>query len=154
MAQLSDAFSFRNATNKSVLYGETRDKIISLVKEIDALYKAQMRRSCGHMCDLCGKGDTNEIYRVHDVVAGYENREEQSPCLCHNHNTGWSISYSALVVKRKQSLMGAGTSKLEARITCFEEPVLSDEEVDLFFAQYVAKQLQKESKKGKISEHI
>ena len=150
MAQLSDAFSFTNATDKPVLYGETRDKILSLVREIDALYKAQMRRSCGHLCDLCGKGDTDEVYKVRDVVAGYEEREKQSPRLCHNHNIGWSISYSALVIKRKQSLMRAGTSKFEARITCFEEPVLSDEEVDLFFAQYVAKQLQKESKKGKI----
>jgi hypothetical protein len=77
MAQLSDAFSFTNATDKPLLYGETRDKIISLVKEIDALYKAQMRRSCGHLCDLCGKGDTDEVYKVRDVIAGYEEREKQ-----------------------------------------------------------------------------
>ena len=91
--------------------------------------------------------EDKKLYKVKDVVNGYEHREHMSPRLCYNHACGWNISYTNLDYGRRYALLGLNRSivsdKLEMRRTLFEEPVLSDEEVDLHFAQYLAKQLQK-----------
>ena len=149
-------FSFVKETDRPHVHNEARNKILSLLNEIDAVYKNHMRKSTGKTCDICGKGDTDEIHKVKDVASGYEHREHLSPCLCYNHWHGWNISYIKLERDRKAQLIGinrrtggaAGKiqSIIEIQRTVFEEPVLSDEEIDLHFAQYLAKQLRKGAK--------
>ena len=140
-------FEFMQETDRPHVYGEARAKILSLLKEIDDIYKKHMRQSTGKTCDICGKGDTNEIYKVKDVISGYEHRENLSPCLCFNHWSGWNLSYCHLESNRKAKLMGLNrnvvANKFEIACTVFEEPVLSDEEIDLHFAKYLANQLKK-----------
>ena len=114
------AFAFMHKTSRPHAHAEVRAKILALAQEIDTLYKQHMRKSTGRTCDICGKGDTNERFRVKTVVHGYEHREEQSPCLCYNHACGWALSFNSLQVGRK-----------------------SDPHVDLHFAQYLANQLRK-----------
>ena len=144
---LKQAFEFMQDTDRPHVHGKTRARILALVKEIDAVYKQHMRKPTGMVCDICGKGDTSDIHKVKDVVNGYEHREHMSPRLCYNHACGWNISYTNLDYGRRYALLGLNRSiasdKIEMHRTLFDEPVLSDEEVDLHFAQYLAKQLQK-----------
>ena len=144
---LKQVFDFMQQTDRPHVHGETRAKILALVKEIDAVYKQHTRKPTGMVCDICGKGDTSDIHKVKDVVNGYEHREHMSPRLCYGHACGWNNSYTNLDYGRRYALLGLNRSivsdKFEMRRTLFDEPVLSDEEVDLHFAQYLAKQLQK-----------
>jgi hypothetical protein len=141
------AFEFMQQTDRPHVHGETRAKILSLFKEIDAVYKQHMRKPTGMVCDICGKGDTDDIHKVKDVVVGYEHREHESPRLCYNHFCGWNLSHSSLdYKKREQLILLSGkvfTDGNEIQKTWFDKPSMSDEEVDLHFAQYLAKQLQK-----------
>jgi len=134
-------------TDRPHVHGETRAKILALVKEIDAVYKQHMRKPTGMVCDICNKGDTDDIHKVKDVVNGYEHREHMSPRLCYGHACGWNTSYTKLEYSRRCLLLGLNrkvfTDRIEMSRTVFNEPVLSDEEIDLHFAQYLAKQLQK-----------
>ena len=146
-------FNFAKETDRPHVHGEARSKILSLLNEIDAVYKNHMRKSIGKTCDICGKGDNDEIHKVKDVASGYEHRENLSPCLCYNHWHGWNISYVKFERDRKSQLIGLNRhaggasgrmqSIIEIERTVFEEPVLLDEEIDLHFAQYLAKQLRK-----------
>ena len=144
---LTQAFEFMQQADRPHVHGEARAKILSLLKEIDAVYKQHMRKPTGMVCDICGKGDTDDIHKVKDVVNGYEHREHVSPRLCYGHSCGWNTSYTKLEHHRKYQLLGLNkkvfSEMLEMARTVFDEPVLSDEEVDLHFAQYLAKQLQK-----------
>ena len=145
--------NFMLDTSRSHVHGEARAKILSLFQEIDNVYKTHMRRSTGKTCNICGKGDTNEQYRVRDVVFGYEHRESDSPTLCYGHWCGWRTSYANLDNGRKAKLLNVNrkvgdplarlSSIIAIKTTVFEEPVLSDEEIDLHFAQFLAKQLTK-----------
>ena len=144
---LTQVFNFMQQTDRPDVHGETRAKILALVKEIDAVYKQHTRKPTGMVCDICGKGDTSDIHKVKEVVNGYEHREHMSPRLCYGHACGWNTSYTNLDYSRRCKLLGLNrhvlTDRLEMRRTLFDEPVISDEEVDLHFAQYLAKQLQK-----------
>jgi hypothetical protein len=106
---------------------EARDKILSLMKEIDRVYKEAKRRPSGAVCDICGAGDTiaktGIAYKVRLHVHGYARREDHSPRLCHRHASGWAHSHNAYNWDGKRT----------------------SEEVDLHFAQYLAKQLIKEA---------
>lgn len=144
---LKQAFEFMQQTDRPHVHGETRAKILALVKEIDAVYKQHVRKPTGMVCDICGKGDTDDIHKVKDVVNGYEHREHMSPRLCYGHSCGWNTSYTKLEYNRRAKLLGLNrkifTDRIELQRTLFEEPVLLDEEIDLHFAQYLATQLQK-----------
>ena len=148
---LTQALDFMQQTDRPHVHGEVRLKILSLVKEIDAVYKQHARKPTEKICDICSKGDTNDIHKVKDVVKGYEHREHASPWLCYGHASGWSISYMRFEDARKMRLLGLNKNTLEdkweSKRTVFSEPVLLDEEVDLHFAQYLAKQLHKRSVK-------
>ena len=147
------ALAFMYDTSRPHVHDEVRVKIMSLFKEIDTLYKQHLRKSTNRKCDICGKGDNSEIFRVKDLVSGYEHRESESPCLCYNHACGWNISYLRLESNRKYSLLNLHkkvfADKLELFRTTFDKPVLSDEEIDLHFAQYLAKQLTKAAARDK-----
>ena len=144
---LKQAFEFMQQTDRPHVYGETRAKILALVKEIDAVYKQHTRKPTGMVCDICGKGDTDDIHKVKDVVNGYEHREHMSPRLCYGHACGWNTSYTRLERNRQYMLLGLNkkvfSDVIERARTVFDEPVISDEEADLYFAQYLATQLQK-----------
>jgi hypothetical protein len=120
-----NAFKFMKETSIPIKHQEVRTKILSLVNEIESLYKQHLRKSTGKTCDICGAGDDNEIYKVKDVVMGYEHRENLSPCLCHKHVCGWNASYV------RCGLCRTGTS---------------DKEIDLHFTTYLAGHLVRASK--------
>lgn len=145
-----NAFAFMCSTERPHVHDEARAKILSLFQEIDAVYKKHLRKSTNRKCDICGKGDKSEIFRVKDLVNGYEHRESESPCLCYDHARNWNISYKSLEYSRKYDLLGLNkrvfAHKLEMWRTTFDEPVLSDQEVDLHFAHFLAKQLTKAAK--------
>ena len=144
------AFSFMRDTSRPHAHAEARAKILKLAEEIDATYKQHIRKSTNRTCDICGKGDNSKKHRVKIVVNGYEHRENESPCLCYGHACGWNSSYTRFENPRKYQLLGLNrrvfSEMLEMRRTIFDEPVLQDKEIDLHFAQYLAKQLQKEAK--------
>ena len=144
-----DAYNFMLETDRPHVNGEARAKILSLLQEIDKVYKTHMRRSTGKTCDICGKGDTDELHRVKDVVNGYSHREHESPVLCYPHACGWNKSFTSLELNRKGILLALNPKKLYDRLdiyrTAFEEPVLSNEETDLHFARFLANQLKKAS---------
>lgn len=144
---LTQAFEFMQDTDRPHVYGATRARILALVKEIDAVYKQHVRAPTGMVCDICNKGDTDNIHKVKNVVNGYEHREYMSPRLCYGHASGWNTSYTNFEYNRRCLLLGLNrkvfTDRIEMSKTVFNEPVLSDEEIDLHFAQYLAKQLQK-----------
>lgn len=111
-----------------MLSQEAQAKILSLAKEIDRIYKEDKRRPSGAVCDICGSGDTiaktGFVYKVRSCVHGYELRKEDSPHLCHRHASGWAHSHNAYNWDGKRSR----------------------QEVDLHFAQYLAKQLMRKVK--------
>jgi hypothetical protein len=106
-----------------MLSQEAQAKILSLAKEIDGIYKNDKLRPSGVVCDICGSGDTiaktGFIYRARACVNGYELRKKDSPRLCHRHASGWALSHNAYNWDGKRSW----------------------QEIDLHFAQYLAKQL-------------
>lgn len=106
-----------------MLSPEVQEKILSLAKEIDRIYKEENRRPSGLVCDICGSGDTiaktGFAYKVRPCVHGYERRETQSPHLCHKHASGWAHSHNSYNWNGKRT----------------------PDEIDLHFAQYLAKQL-------------
>ena len=128
---------------------EVRDKILSLFQEIDTLYKTHMRRSTNKKCDICGKGDNSETFRLRDLVPGYKYREEKSPRLCYNHFSGWNLSFMDFDLTRRVKIYHETkhlyANDIEANKDVFDKQklLLSDEEIDLHFALYVAKQLKK-----------
>jgi hypothetical protein len=111
-----------------MLSQEAQAKILSLAGEIDRIYKEENRRPSGLVCDICGSGDTiaktGIAYKVRSCVHGYERRGEESPRLCHRHASGWALSHNAYNWDGKRSW----------------------QEVDLHFAQYLAKQLMRSVK--------
>jgi len=160
---MRQVFEFMEATHRPHIYGEARGKILALVQEISDIYKEQMRRSTGKTCDICGAGDTNERFKVSDCLAGYEHREHESPCLCYSHACGWRLSFKGIENTRKATLVGvtrkSGTpfnrmrAIVEVSNTIFEEPVVSDEEVDLHFAKFLANQLVKTLREHHYEKH-
>jgi hypothetical protein len=155
---LIKAFEFATQTNRPNLHNETRRKITLLAMEIERIYKEHMRRSTGKVCDICGAGDSDEIHLVQDCLSGYEHREHLSPVLCYNHACGWRQSYGSFSNKRKAEMLGhtpprnhvdAWSNRLQIIRTVFDQPILSDEEIDLHFTRYLATQLLKEARKTK-----
>jgi len=101
---------------------QDKERIRSLLLQIDAVYKEAKQRPSGSVCAICGQGDyqaKHAVLKVKDVVHGYEHRPSASPSLCFRHGGGWAHSFNFL---------GSGCS---------------DEEIDLHFALYLAKQLTK-----------
>jgi hypothetical protein len=106
-----------------MLESQDRERVRALLAQIDAVYKEVKQRPSGLGCDICGQGDLqakHAVYKVRSVVHGYEHRKSVSPHLCHRHGGGWALSFGAFYVAGR-----------------------SDEEIDLHFALYLAKQLQK-----------
>ena len=108
-----------------MLNPEDKAQILALLQQIDKLYREAKQRPSGMVCDICREGDhhaKHAVLKVKDVVHGYEHRPQVSPRLCFRHGGGWAHSFNAF-------------SPMNVR---------TDEEVDLHFALYLAKQLKKE----------
>jgi len=109
-----------------VLSQQDKDNIESLLSQISAIHKEAKQRASGGVCDICNAGDyqaKHAVLKVKDVVHGYEHRPSESPSLCFRHGGGWAHSFNAF------NCVASGRS---------------DEEIDLHFALYIAKQLTKE----------
>lgn len=107
-----------------MLEQQDRASIRALLSQIDAIYKEAKQRPSRMVCHICGQGDyqaKHAVLKVKGVVHGYEHRPSVSPRLCFRHGGGWAHSFNAFYVAGR-----------------------SDEEIDLHFALYLAKQLQKE----------
>ena len=107
-----------------MLEHQDKERIRALLAQIDAVYKEAKQRPSGMVCDICGQGDyqtKQALLKVKGVVHGYEHRPSVSPRLCFRHGGGWAQSFFPFTVFRR-----------------------SDEEIDLHFALYLAKQLKKE----------
>ena len=106
-----------------------RSKVTALLSQIDAVYREAKQRPSDMVCDICGAGDhhtSHAVFKVKDTAHGYEHRQVDSPRLCHRHFGGWALSLDAFNPMKKRT----------------------DEEIDLHFALYLAKQLTKESCRG------
>jgi len=143
----AEALKFSRKIDNDHVHGEAREKILTLVKEIDRVYKDHIKQPSGKLCHICGRGDTNEKYKAGTVLPGYQHRPEMSPILCYAHSCGWRLSFSRLEGKRKAEILSMPHRAAETKIaiirTFFEDPVLTDEETDLHFAYYLANQLSK-----------
>jgi len=135
---------------------EPRAKIKSLFEDIFNVYKGNMRQIAEGKCDICGKQDTNEHYRVKDTITGYENRPDQSPRLCYNHFCGWNLSFTHIERDtRIRRCLKAGVDSDKIAKFKYEAELkakygMTNEEVDLHFATYLTKQLMKEVSKQKM----
>jgi hypothetical protein len=109
-----------------MLDSETTAKILSLKRQIDVLYKEAKARPSFMQCHICGAGDftakNGVVFKVKTAVHGYSHRPSQSPQLCHRHAGGWALSHGWYDPFNKRS----------------------NDEIDLHFAEYLAKQLMKE----------
>lgn len=104
-----------------------RDKIIKLQMEMAAVYdEYKASRTDGAVCDICGTGHvlnkSGYVMPAKNVIRGYEHREEKSPRLCKYHYSCWGAAY--------------------LRNTTHQS---TDLEIDLVFAEFLAKRLIKES---------
>lgn len=117
-----------------LLDAKTEAKITALKMQIDALYKEAKARPSYMQCHVCGDGDfltkNNVVLKVKDVVHGYEGRPVQSPRLCHRHANGWAHTHNSYNLFNQRS----------------------PEEIDLHFAEYLAKQILKEARKEKAND--
>ena len=142
-----EAIDFSRRTDNTHVYGPAREKIFYLIQEIDRVYKEHVKQPSGKLCHICGKGDSDEKHKAGCILPGYEHRPDISPILCYNHSCGWRLSFYRLEGRRKAELLNMHHTAAETRIaiirTFFEDPVLTDEETDIHFAYYLAKQLLK-----------
>ena len=113
-----------------MLSANDQAKIRALYQEIYAVYKASVARPSGHVCNICGAGDTlgknGYLYKVRSPVHGYTHRTSASPTLCWRHASGWAQAYT------KYNWDNTRTS----------------EDIDLHFARVLANNLNKAAKRG------
>jgi hypothetical protein len=104
---------------------KTIRKIESLQRQIDTLYKEAKARPSGMNCHICGAGDftakNGVVFKVKTAVRGYAHRPNQSPRLCYRHANGWAHTHDWYNPFNKRE----------------------DQEIDLHFAEYLAKKLMK-----------
>jgi hypothetical protein len=106
-----------------------KDKIIELQLEIASLYEQyKLSRTEGAVCDICGTGHvlnkSGYVQPAKNVIRGYEHRENKSPKLCKYHYTCWGSAYLRNTTHTSTDL-----------------------EIDLVFAEFLAKRLVKETQR-------
>jgi len=141
----SDVINFAHDKRLNEIYGDEREQILALFDEISTIYKNAMNRKWDGRCDICGKGDKNEIYRISNVISGYEHRINSSPILCWGHANGWNRSIEK---KQLDSIIDNCLESDRHKIAHYahkqemlDKYGLSDEEIELHFAEYLTKQL-------------
>jgi hypothetical protein len=155
----SEVVSFAHDKRLDEIYGDERKQILALFDEISTIYKNAMNRKWDGRCDICGKGDKNEIFRISNVVKGYEHRINSSPILCWGHARGWNKGIDS---KQFDSILARCLESDEWKIVKYayrqemlDKYGLSDEEIDLHFAEYLTKQLfrvARNQKQGEVNE--
>ena len=152
--------AFVNNENLSEEYKPGAKRILRLLWEVSQVYKETMNRAVDGACDICGKGNTSDIYKLKDVVPGYKRRPKKSPRLCYNHFCGWNLSllsHQLNTTFKRCNEAGDDAQKISHFSTQKEmerKYGLTDEEVDLHFATYLSKQLLKEAKLYKNKETV
>jgi len=158
MMDMYEIQKFLHSTKHPETFNEGRKRILDLLEEISQVYKETMNKTVEGLCDICGKGNTSDIFKLKDLVPGYKRRPNKSPRLCYNHFCGWNLSLTKHqfdTVYKKCHAAGDDTKKLSYFVTQSEmhsKYGLTDEEVDLHFATYLSKQLLKEAKLYKLKE--
>jgi hypothetical protein len=152
MMNICEIQDFLSSNKHPETFSTGKKRILDLLEEVSKVYKETMNRNVDGLCDICGKGNTSDIYKLKDIVPGYKRRPSKSPRLCYNHFCGWNMTLSKhqfdTVYKRCHEA-GDDTNKISYYITKKEMESkygLTDEEVDLHFATYLSKQLLKEAK--------
>ena len=103
---------------------------ITLAKQLFAFYTTiKKTQSYKCVCDICGDDFTNAPYykKPRQGTRGFADRPDISPVLCMSHKTGWGLTLQSAAYKYP-----------------FVDETNS-EQVDLLFAQYLAKHLLKYS---------
>jgi hypothetical protein len=152
MMNICEIQNFLGSNKRPEKFNEGRKRILGLLEEISQVYKDTMNQTAEGLCDICGKGNTSDIFKLKDLIPGYKRRPSKSPRLCYNHFCGWNLSLIShqnnTVFKR---CVEAGDS-YSTQIEMEKKYGLTDEEVDLHFATYLSKQLLKEAKLHKSKE--
>ena len=140
------ALKFAKDTENAHLHGDARQKIFELIKQIQEVYNEHIRSPSGHVCEICGKGDSGVYHKVGRILSGYEHRQGVMPRLCWPHASGWARTFRSIENKRRiANFTINGATQVDA-ITYTHTPVISDEETDLQFTHFLALQLLKASK--------
>jgi hypothetical protein len=158
MMDMYNIQQFLHSKKNPETFNQGRKRILALLEEISQIYKETMNQTVDGLCDICGQGNTSDIYKLKDVVPGYKKRPSKSPRLCYSHFCGWNLSLSKhqsdTVFKRCYEA-GDDANKIchfSTQPEMEKKYGLTDEEIDLHFATYLSKQLLKEAKLYKLKE--
>ena len=154
MMNICEIQNFLGSNKRPEKFNEGRKRILGLLEEISQVYKETMNQTTEGLCDICGKGNTSDIFKLKDLIPGYKRRPSKSPRLCYNHFCGWNLSLIShqgnTVFKRCIEAGDIYSTQIEME----KKYGLTDEEVDLHFATYLSKQLLKEAKLHKSKEKL
>lgn len=137
------ALNFAMEEANTHLHGDAHGKIFALLKQIHDVYNEYIRQPSGHVCDICGKGDSGVHHKVGRILPGYEHRQDVMPKLCWAHASGWARTYRAMENKRRADLFVVDGKPQVDIFTYTNKQVISNEETDLQFARFLAIQLMK-----------
>lgn len=160
MMDMYEIQKFLDSNKNPETFNQGRKRIFDLLEEISQVYKETMNRTVDGLCDICGKGNTSDIFKLKDIVPGYKRRPNKSPRLCYGHFCGWNLSlttHQSNTVFKRCYEAGDDAKKIcyfETKPEMVKKYGLSDEEVDLHFATYLSKQLLKEAKLYKLKETL
>jgi hypothetical protein len=110
---------------------------VRLAKALYDVYEAQrITRRNENICDICGRATDHARKGIfpRKVFDGFLHRPDQAPSLCMAHLIGWTKTIGHV---REQRYLADITDSYDADI--------DDDNVDLIFATYLAKQLLKQS---------
>lgn len=157
---MSNIQQFLYSNKRPETFDQGRKRILDLLEEISQVYKETMNKTVEGLCDICGQGNTSDIFKLKDLVPGYKRRPNKSPRLCYSHFCGWNLSltkHQSDTVFKRCYAAGDDASKIchfSTQKDMYRKYGLTDEEVDLHFATYLSKQLLKEAKLYKLKETI
>ena len=96
----------------------------------DECYKTQ-KLDKNNLCAICGNSILSSVGRlIRRNILGFNHRPNESPILCYPHHIGWSVSYTKTFYRPNNHNFNAN----------------DNEEINLLFATYLAKQLIKLTK--------
>ena len=110
---------------------------MKLAKALYDVYKAQkIAQRNENICDICGRATDHARKGIfpRKVFDGFLHRPDQAPSLCMAHLIGWTKTIGHI---REQRYLTDITDSYDADI--------DDDNVDLIFATYLAKQLLKQA---------
>jgi hypothetical protein len=158
MMDMYEIQKFLDSNKRPETFAQGKKRILELLEEVSKVYKETMNQAVDGLCDICGKGNTSDIFKLKDLIPGYKRRPSKSPRLCYNHFCGWNlslVSHQSNTVFKRCNEAGDDLQKIchfSTKPEMERKYGLTDEEVDLHFATYLSKQLLKEAKLHKSKE--